>query len=55
MVRAFVGTFNDDEGVRHRLAMNLPLLYRTAQHRIPITVEERRYSHLTATDSGRHA
>ena len=52
----FRGAFNDDEGVRHRRAMNRSpsLSHRPALCMIRIGFK-RRYSRLSAMDSGRHA
>ena len=56
MVRAFVGAFNDDEGERHRRAMNrVPSLSHRQALCMSSPAEERRYSPLSAMDSGRHA
>ena len=48
--------FNDDEGVRHRRAMNrAPSLSHRQALCMSSPAEERRYSPLSAMDSGRHA
>ncbi|QNI43079.1 hypothetical protein SynA1528_02060 [Synechococcus sp. A15-28] len=48
--------FNNDEGVRHRRAKNrAPSLSHRQALCMSSPAEERRYSPLSATDSGRHA